>query len=91
MMGAGSISCAEYGKEYQRDPAETNNLFFSWAQGFWSGMNVAQSGANKKMRNLAGLTISDQLDRLRLFCDQRPLLPFAAAAKITYEDFPLLP
>jgi hypothetical protein len=42
MMGAGSSTCADYTQEYRRDPDTANNLYFSWAQGFMSGQNVAR-------------------------------------------------
>jgi hypothetical protein len=41
MMGPGSVTCGQYAEEYRRDPTFADFGFFSWAQGFMSGFNLA--------------------------------------------------
>jgi hypothetical protein len=86
MMGAGSSTCADYTQAYRRDPGSANDMYFSWAQGFMSGQNVAHD--NNPMRNLNALPIKTQLDYLRRFCDQKPTELFAVAAQHLYKAFP---
>ena len=38
--GGGAFTCSEFGKEYKEDP-ESEHMFFTWAQGFMSGLNAA--------------------------------------------------
>ena len=37
--GPGLMSCEEFGKAYRKSP-DNENLFFSWAMGFMSGLNT---------------------------------------------------
>ncbi len=90
MMGAGSATCADYAEEYRRDPDTANHLYFSWAQGCRSGLNFELS-PKRPMHDLNALTIAEQLDHLRRFCDQKPLSLFAAAAQNLFKALPTLP
>ncbi len=86
MMGAGSGTCAEYIQAYRRDPDSANDTYFSWAQGYMSGQNVARDA----MRNLNALPISTQLDFLKRFCEQKPTDLFAVAAQNLFNALPTL-
>jgi hypothetical protein len=88
MMGAGSSTCADYTQEYRRDPDTANNLYFSWAQGFMSGQNVARD--KNSMRDLNALPVSAQLDYLKRFCEQKPSALFAVAAQNLFNALPSL-
>jgi hypothetical protein len=87
-MGAGTSTCAEYAQAYRRDPDDADNTYFNWAQGFMSGLNEEQRTLKKPAHNLKALPISEQLDYLRLFCDQKPLLPYAAAVLNLFRALP---
>lgn len=88
MMGAGSGTCAAYVQEYRRDPDTANNVYFSWAQGYMSGQNVARD--KNPMRDLNALPVSTQLDFLKRFCDQKPTALFAVAAQNLFNALPPL-
>ena len=88
MMGAGSSTCADYLSEYKRDPASANDLYFSWAQGYMSGQNVAHD--KNPMRNLNAIPTSSQLDFLQRFCEQKPTVLFAVAAQYLFKALPNL-
>jgi hypothetical protein len=60
VMGAGMTSCAEFAKEYRQNPESTESIFFSWAQGFMSGTNLAFLALKKPMHDLNAWSIHDQ-------------------------------
>jgi hypothetical protein len=70
--GVGSVSCAEFAKMYQGDPDNAELVFFSWAQGFMSGLNMAAMASQKQTRDLAGIAV-DQKRALRSYCANNPL------------------
>ena len=67
--GAGSASCAKFANYYKESPEVWENHFFTWAQGFMSGLNTAFL-ASQRNANLSptSLAIAEQQLRLRLYC-----------------------
>lgn len=88
IAGPGIISCAEFAEGYRRDPRPTEIQFFAWAQGFMSAINVPKRLRNEPTRNLMGIATASQKQRLRAFCDQRPLSEFGQAVMSLYESLP---
>jgi hypothetical protein len=88
MMGAGSGKCGDYVREYQRDPDVANNVYFSWAQGYMSGLNFEQLALKKRMRNLNALPVASQLDYLMVYCKQKPDELFVMAARNLFNALP---
>jgi hypothetical protein len=39
IRGAGTTSCAKYAETYRKNPDYTDNVYYSWAQGYMSGLN----------------------------------------------------
>lgn len=79
--GAGAYTCSEFGKEYQADPA-SQHTFFTWAQGFMSGMNAA--GGFGYVRDLGSKAVDEQEEFLRKYCDEHPLSTYAVAVSKLY-------
>lgn len=90
-MGIGMDSCAEFAKNYRNNPTFWETAYFTWVQGFMSGLNILQHVTNKTPRDLNGLSLSDQKYRLRMFCDQRPLVTVAQAAVDIFQALPEAP
>jgi hypothetical protein len=69
-IGPGTVSCAEFGKAYHENPKAAENLFFSWALGFMSGLNteLLQHGET----NLNELSMEAQKQLVRSYCDAHP-------------------
>jgi hypothetical protein len=40
-IGVGMRSCAQFAKDYAANPATTDDLYFLWAQGFMSAVNLS--------------------------------------------------
>src|SRR5689334_9555114 len=41
LAGAGAVPCSEFANYYRNDPKMADAMFFSWAQGYISGINNA--------------------------------------------------
>src|ERR1044072_4746666 len=77
--GIGTRTCAEFTEHYKADAERFETLYFTWAQGFMSGMNL---NADVK-RNLGG-ELSIQKTTLRLFCADNPSKSFVNAVLFLY-------
>jgi hypothetical protein len=90
VIGVGASTCAEFAQAYKRDPAAAMAVYFSWTQGFMSASNFLKRAIKQKERDLNGLSGSEQEDRLRNFCDRRPLANFGDAISDLYYSLPEL-
>ncbi|SEG29281.1 hypothetical protein SAMN04488115_104168 [Bosea lathyri] len=88
IAGPGMVSCAEFAEAYRRNPGPTEIQFFAWAQGYMSATNEPMRVRNEPTRNLIGIPTASQKQRLRAFCDQRPLANFYQAVRNLYESLP---
>jgi hypothetical protein len=57
---------------YQGDPKNAELVFFSWAQGFMSGLNMAAMASQRQTRDLVGIAV-DQKRALRTYSAKSPL------------------
>src|SRR6476660_6908690 len=80
-MGAGTRSCAVFSRTYKDKPKTADMIYFSWAQGYMSGVNLAAGINNKDYRpaNLNVITVAAQQRFIRDFCDRNPLKDFREA------------
>lgn len=86
--GLGMHSCAEFARAYAANPTVTEDLYFTWAQGFMSGMNLMAIAMRLPFRNIDGNGMAIHKSRIRSYCDAHPLAPYAAAVSTVYESFP---
>lgn len=78
VQGLGATSCAEFAKMYQSNPKTIEDIYFAWAQGFMSGMNMGLMANKQEPRELAGET-RDQAQIIRTFCADNPLKTYMDA------------
>jgi hypothetical protein len=88
--GVGSLSCAEFAKMYQGAPENAELVFFSWAQGFMSGLNMAAMANQTRTRDLAGIMV-DQKRALRTYCANNPLKNYMDGVIEYYGKLPVSP
>jgi len=88
MTGVGMTSCAEFAQKYRDDPNFAHTLYFVWAQGFMSGLNLMQLALKGPMHDLNGWPFSQQQLHIRTFCDQRPLSTVAQAVRSVFNALP---
>ena len=76
-MGYGANSCAKYGEAYKLHPDEAEALYFAWALGYMSGMNMTARAFNRVARNLAATSQDEQRRFLRQWCDAHPMANYS--------------
>ena len=70
-IGIGNTPCDEFAALYRDAPEETESVFYSWAMGVMSGLNVSlrEERANLVPHNFGA---DAQKSYIRHFCDQHP-------------------
>ena len=91
LMGVGATACAGYSEEYRRNPTGADPVFFSWAQGFMSGLNLIRIERKQPLYDLGAMPVPEQIARLRQLCEQKPLVPYAYAVQDLMKTFPEIP
>ena len=83
--GVGADLCAEFDKAYAKNPKGAEDLYWSWAMGMMSGMNLASSNVFRD------LTADQDLMRRanRIFCSAHPLTTYGGATLVLYVSLPL--
>jgi hypothetical protein len=74
--GSGTMACAEVTGALQQHP-EDENLFFSWAQGFMSGLNTDLLKHGET--DLNSLPLDAQKQFVRSYCKEHPRAPYFEA------------
>ena len=74
LKGAGVRTCGQFATEYRENPTLTEQLYFTWAQGFMTGLNVSTLLSGKgQWRDINARTVEDEEAYLRDYCDRHPL------------------
>ena len=76
-IGPGTVSCADFGQACRDDPKNAENLFFSWALGFMSGLNTQLLEHGET--DLNGLPMDKQKEFIRAECKAHPQAAYFAA------------
>jgi hypothetical protein len=80
--GAGTMSCGEVTAALQQHP-EDENLFFSWAQGFMSGLNTEL--LKRGETDLNGRSLDTQKQFISSYCKEHPRAPYFEAVFKLYD------
>lgn len=78
MIGLGGVNCAEFAKDFRRNPA-IDNWYYIWSTGFMTGMNAALSitGKEELKRNLSTKSMETVKKEVRQYCNEHPLSDYA--------------
>lgn len=76
--GAGTSTCGEFADAYKRNPA-MEVLFFTWAQGYMSGWNIASMHEGNQPFALNAWNDEQQMSHIRYYCDAHPLQHYLLA------------
>jgi hypothetical protein len=89
--GLGVHSCAEFAKLYAGNPKVAEDLYFTWAQGFISGLNLSSTAGTGVYRDVEGTyaQMAAQKIRIRSYCDEHPLSQYLSAILDLYNSLPL--
>jgi hypothetical protein len=64
--GAGLRTCAEFESDTKNDPNKAEDFYFSWSEGFMSGLNIAQQ--NDKPHGFLSMPTKEQEEHIKTFC-----------------------
>jgi hypothetical protein len=73
----GARTCGEFAFDY-RVNRNTENTYFDWAEGFISGMNWIDAMTDHTAKNIMALSIADQKQVIRNYCNDHPLVPLGS-------------
>lgn len=86
VQGPGATSCAEFAKMYQASP-KIEEIFFTWAQGYMSAINMSVLAADRSPRELGGEP-ADQERAFRDYCANNPLKNYMDGVLEVYGKLP---
>ena len=87
LAGAGAFPCAEFSDQYKENPRKVEGVYFTWAQGFMSGLNsglLASSDIEAPYLHPNDFDTEDQQRHIRHYCDQHPLADYFEAVMDLY-------
>jgi hypothetical protein len=94
LKGPGGVTCGEYAETYRRDPAFADFGFFSWVQGYMSGINFSRmtynNGITKGLADFEAWPFAQQKGYFRDYCNNHPLATVSQAAAALYTALPTL-
>ena len=85
--GYGAMTCTQFANAIRAVPA-VEDQFFTWAQGFMSGLNFASSDGRQGMRNLTATEVNAQQERIRHYCDEHRFGNYLEAVLDLYNSLP---
>jgi hypothetical protein len=88
MSGVGVVSCGKIAEDYRKDATYTHTFTMNWAQGYMSGANAVAIGSYGKYRDLQAMTVDEQQQSLRDYCDKHPVATFSKAVIDLYNKLP---
>jgi hypothetical protein len=77
-QGIGNRTCGEFASDYRVSPS-IEKLYFAWASGFISGINAAYLLVSVTAKNTSSVSLDDQQQAIRKYCNDHPLAPYYAA------------
>jgi hypothetical protein len=86
VKGVGTNTCAEFGEFYKQSPGYWEIHFFTWAQGFMSGMNLMLAQKGQPATDLEKTSLESQQMQIRTYCDKHPLVSYMKAVIAVWAD-----
>jgi len=86
--GVGMHSCAEFAKSYMANPTAAEDIYFTWAQGFMSGLNLSDAASGRAYKAINGGDMATQKAYIRSYCDVHPLAQYVGAIVQLYTTLP---
>jgi hypothetical protein len=85
--GAGNQTCGDFAEMYRVNTRAAEGVYFSWAEGFMTGWNIALMPKGEDVPpsvNLKAVPIEQQRQHIRDYCDEHPLTQYAQAVADLY-------
>jgi hypothetical protein len=88
IVGPGSETCKAFTDLHKKAPEFSKAIFFSYAQGFMTALNMSRSLNRLPAHALKGLGPDDQMAHLVYYCGNHPTEDFISAINSLYDDLP---
>jgi hypothetical protein len=86
--GAGAMTCGQFAEAYRKG-TDAELVFFSWAEGMMTGINLSISASTHRYFDLGARSTDDQMAFIRSYCNSHPLAPYARAVSELLSTLPL--
>ena len=86
--GPGMQSCGEFSRLYATNPTATEDVFYTWAQGFMSALNLSFVSTTGAYRFIDPDGMAGYKLRLRSYCDANPPSQYVQAVMDLYNSLP---
>jgi hypothetical protein len=80
VSGVGASSCGKFTTSYKDNPARAETLYFSWAQGFMSSINLNRKMQNGTPVDFGVMPSAAQVSWIRGYCQKNPMKTYLRAA-----------
>ena len=87
-LGPGMLPCGEFSRAYATNPTATEDLFYTWAQGFMTALNLSFVSTSGAYRSIDPNGITAYKLRLRAYCDANPPSQYVQAVLELYNSLP---
>jgi hypothetical protein len=87
-VGLGMRSCEEFSKAYKAQPALTEALYLTWAEGFMSGMNFMAGAVETSPLDLKKIDTESVKTDIKSYCDAFPQAAYYDAVIPIYNKLP---
>ena len=87
-LGPGMLSCGEFSRAYATNPTATEDLFYTWAQGFMTALNLSFVSTSGAYRSIDANSVTAYKLRLRAYCDAYPPSQYVQAVLDLYNSLP---
>jgi len=91
VWGSGGRDCATFAKDYKEQPDLAETFLRTWIMGYLSGLNEMSKQRGGDMRNLKLFDLDVAVSRIKVFCDEHPLLYFNGQFDKIYDALPVVP
>lgn len=89
-MGIGTSRCERFLQLYDATSTAADDVYFTWATGFMSGLNTAITTQKTSSHDLSAKSEDEQKSLLRSYCTNHPLGTYMQAVLNVYFDLTII-
>jgi hypothetical protein len=89
-VGLGMRSCEEFSKAYKAQPALAETVYFTWAEGFMSGLSFMATAADIPPLDLKKIDADSAKTDIKSYCNAFPQAPYYDAIIPIYNRLPTI-
>lgn len=91
--GVGLHTCGDFSQSYIANPVLAEGVYFAWAEGYMSGLNLVAAAGKNPAREFKGgeASMSEYQSFLRTYCDQHPSVRYLQGVTALWNSLPPIP